>query len=60
MDKKEILKLIKYRQMWEEFKECNDFYFDNWEIRRIKFKVNEFEQKYFPKEASQDYKEGEE
>ena len=39
----------KFEAMWREFKKLNYGYFNDWEIRCIKFKMNEFEQKYFPK-----------
>jgi hypothetical protein len=45
----------KYRQMWEELTTGN--YYCYVEMQPF---IKEIKQKYFPKEASQDYKEGEE
>jgi hypothetical protein len=46
----------KYRQMWEEL------YLSKigWNDYSITIYMQELEKKYFPKESSQDYKEGEE
>jgi len=63
--KNQVISLLqqgeKYRQMWGIFKN----YLYNYEgdavhRRNYKDKLNQIEQKYFPKEASHDYPEGEE
>ena len=63
-----LLESEKYRQMWEEVKN-GTFGFKSYDLDQIFYdKYGErfreimdwVEQKYFPKKASQDYKEGEE